>query len=228
MPVSKGRPSPGEPRTGDLLVVPASELDTAQFSQLDIIYEQAFPARLRVPLTELAAPSPRDQLLAALDGPNPVGFAALRRLTTADTVFLRYYGIAADRRRSRLGLRFWQQLTRFVAASGWPTRIAFEVEDPAGAHADEPERQIRLGRISFWERCGAVVQPVTGYAIPALTGIGHPEPMALMIADPDDGDRLSDEELTVLVRTIFTEHYGLAPQDPLIAEAVASIGSGRG
>ena len=66
MPVSKGRPSPGEPRTGDLLVVPASELDTAQFSQLDIIYEQAFPARLRVPLTELAAPSPRDQLLAAL------------------------------------------------------------------------------------------------------------------------------------------------------------------
>jgi len=220
---------PASPHTpGSLHVVPCAELDAAQQRQLARIYAEAFPADLRVPLAELAEPSQGDQLLVALDGADPVGFAALRLLDRAGWTFLRYYGVAADRRRQRLGLRFWRQLTASVGASAWPGRIAFEVEDPAGAQGDLAEQAVRRGRIRFWESCGAVSLPVPAYVMPAMTKIGEAEPMILMAAGPDRPGSIGPDNLAALVRAIYTEHYGLAPEHPLAVAARASIGSGRG
>lgn len=214
--------------SGSLHVVPCAELEAVQLRQLARIYAEAFPAALRVPLAELAAPSPSDQLLVALDGEDPAGFAALRLLDRAGWTFLRYYGVAADRRRQRLGRRFWHQLTASVGASDWPGRIAFEVEDPAGADRDPAEQAVRLGRIRFWESCGAAILPVPGYVMPAMTEIGEAEPMILMAAGPDRSGRVDPDDLAALVRAIYAEHYRLAPEHPLAMAALASIGSGRG
>jgi hypothetical protein len=206
-----GEPRAAEARSADpdargLGVVPAAELDAAQLSRLHRIYEAAFPPHLQAPLAELAA---------------------LRLLAAADWVFLRYYAIAADRRRTGLGLRFWRQLGPSVAADGWPARIAFEVEDPAEAQDNATELQVRWGRIGFWQSCGAVALTVPGYVMAAITRLGQPEPMVLMAADPDRVDAVSADGLAQLVRAIYTEHYRLGLDDPLVRTALASLESER-
>ena len=222
---------PGDPgptrRSSHLVLAGPGDLDSGQFARLRAIYEEAFPRQLRVPLAELAVASPRDRMLVALDSGDPVGFAAIRVLAGPQWAFLRYFGIAAGRRRSGLGLHFWRVLLESLADLGWPGRIALEVEDPADAAVDPAEQGVRRGRIGFWTRCGASVLPVPGYVMPALTDIGHAEPMVLMAFDPGTGN-LSLPEITDLVRAIFTEHYGLAPRDRIIWAAVDSIGARNG
>jgi hypothetical protein len=221
-----GAACPAEP-VSSLVVRRAAELDAVQRTRLTAIYEQAFPAHLRVPLADLTTPGPRDQLVVAVDGTDPVGFAAVRWLTSANWVFLRYFGVASDRRRQRLGLRFWRRLRPSLAAAGWPTRIAFEIEDPADVPGDPAEQTIRLGRMHFWQSCGAISLPVPGYVMPALTAAGFPEPMILMAADSHSPGDLDQARLTALVQAIYTEHYQLPPDHPLPAAALESIGSGH-
>lgn len=210
-----------------LIVVRAAELDSVQLGGLERIYREAFPPSLRVPLAELATPSPRDRLLVALEAGEPVGFASLRLLHDGGWVFLRYCAVAAARRRAGLGLLFWRQLRQAVAGGGWPARIAFEVEDPAHADGDTGEQAIRHGRIGFWRNCGAIELPVPSYVMPALTALGEPEPMVLMAFDPQQR-ALSSADLSDLVCAIFTRHYGLDRQHLLVRAALDSIGTGRG
>jgi hypothetical protein len=214
---------PGHARPAELRVVSVTDLDERQLGQLELVYAQAFPATLRIPLPELAATGPRDQLLVGLAGDEVAGFAAVRLLTTAGWVFLRYYGVAAQRRRQRLGSRIWQLLPPLIAAAGWPARVAFEVEDPAEVPDDHGEQAVRRGRIAFWESCGAVTVPVPGYVMPALTELGAPEPMILMCADPDRPDAPPAADVAALVQAIYAEHYGLPPGHPLATAALDSI-----
>jgi hypothetical protein len=219
MPASPG----GAPPHGELRVRPVAELGHRQLGQLELAYTQSFPAHLRVPLPQLAAPGRRDQLLAGLLGGDVVAFAALRLLDTAGWVFLRYYGVGAQRRRQRLGLRFWQLLAPSLAVAGWPARIAFEVEDPADACDDPAEQDVRRGRIAFWESCGAVMLPVPGYVMPALTALGAAEPMILMAAGSAGSASSDPAGLAELVQAIYAEHYRLEPGHSLIAAALNSI-----
>jgi hypothetical protein len=213
----------GAALSAGLQVRPVTELNGRQLGQLELVYAQAFPAHLRVPLAELAAPGQKDQLLIALISDDVAGFAALRLLDAVNWAFLRYYGLATKRRRQGLGLRFWQLLIPSLAAAGWPVRIAFEVEDPAHVPADPVEQAVRRGRIAFWECCGAVMLPVTRYVMPALTPLGADEPMILMAADPDAPVPPRAVGLAELVRTIYTEHYRLEAGHSLIAAALDSI-----
>jgi len=211
------------PPSDELQVRPVSELDRRQLGQLELVYAQAFPVHLRVPLPELAAPGPQDQLLAGLLGDDVVAFAALRLLDTVGWVFLRYYGVATQRRRQRLGLRFWRSLTPSLGVAGWPDRIAFEVEDPADARDDPAEQDVRRGRIAFWESCGAVMLPVPRYVMPALTPLGAAEPMILMAADTGGSACPDPAALAELVQAIYAEHYRLEPGHSLIIAALDSI-----
>jgi hypothetical protein len=217
---------PGAPLSAELQVRLVTELDNRQLGQLELVYEQAFPARLRVPLAELTAPGPRDQVLAGVVGDVVAGFAALRLLDTVGWVFLRYYAVAAQWRRQGVGLRFWQLLSPSLARAGWPARIAFEVEDPADARDDPPEQDVRRGRIAFWESCGAGILPVPRYVMPALTAQGEAEPMILMAADPASPDRPGAAGLAGLVRAIYCQHYRLEPGHSMIAAALDSIAVG--
>jgi len=222
---------PASPRDAppchELQVHPVADLDRRQLGQLELVYAQAFPAHLRVPLPELAAPGPQDQLLAGLLGDDVAAFAALRRLDTVGWVFLRYYGVATQLRRQRLGLRFWQLLTPSLAMAGWPARIAFEVEDPADAHDDPAEQDVRRGRIAFWEGCGAVMLPVPRYVMPALTPLGAAEPMILMAAGTGGSTCPDPAGLAELVQAIYAEHYRLEPDHALITAALNSIAAGN-
>ena len=195
-----------------LTAVRASALDSAQLAAVRQIYAGAFPAELRVPFAELDDGAPSGGLVVGLDGDVPAGFASLRRLDAA--MFVRYFAVAAARRRQGSGRLLWQLLPG--AVPGWPGQAVLEVEDPA--HASDPaEQRVRRDRIAFWRSCGTELLPVPGYVMPDLTGAG-PEPMLLMAAPACAG-----AQLRRLVGAIYAGRYGLAPADPLVRQALASV-----
>lgn len=207
---------------GEIRVTQSSELTPSQLDRASEIYEQAFGAHHRVPFAELAATGPADMLVAALDGDEPVGFAALRLLDAARWTFLRYYGVATQRRGAGLGLRFWQLLRSSIEEAGWPGRVAFEVEDPAHAASGEA-RDVAVARIAFWNRCGCRVLPITGFVMPDITGHSAPEPMLLMASD-SAGKSWPAAELADLVRAIYARRYQFGPEHPMVVAALESIG----
>lgn len=209
---------------GEFRITHSTDLTASQFDRVTEIYQQAFAPHHRVPFAELAATGARDMLVAALDGGEPVGFAALRLLDAAGWTFLRYYGIAARRRGAGLGQRFWRLLRPAVDEAGWPARIAFEVEDPGHASSDEA-RAVAVARIAFWTRCGCQVLPVSGFVMPDITGHSLPEPMLLMASEPEMAS-WPRAELGKLVVAIYAGRYRFGPEHPMVAAALASIGDG--
>ncbi len=212
-------------RPDDLRVVNCDELALDQQAQVVDIYAQAFPPELRVPFAELAKPGPGGLLHVAVDGSEPVGFAANMLLGQTGWTFLRYYGISAARRGRGVGQRFWPLLLAALEYAGFPTRIVFEVEDPRDAAADPAEEAVRVARIIFWERCGARLLPVDGYVMPDLAGLAAPEPMRLMAYDAASGSNLPPGLVADLVAALYTCRYGLDGNDPMVLAALGSIGS---
>jgi hypothetical protein len=211
-------------RLDDLRVVRCDQLTLDQQDQVINIYAQAFPPELRVPFAELATPGPASLLHVAVDGSEPVGFAANMLLGQTGWTFLRYYGVSATRRRHGIGRRFWPLLLTALAAAGFPVRIVFEVEDPREAAADPTEKGVRDARIAFWERCGARLLPVDGYVMPDLVGLATPEPMRLIAYDPATGGQFLAGQVADLVTALYSCRYGLHDHDPMVLAALGSIG----
>jgi len=207
---------------GELRVLPASALKATQLHQVAEVYEQCFPAHLRVPFAPLATETQTDLMLVALADSLPVGFAANMRLGDAGWTFLRYYGVAASRRRQGLGLRFWRLVLPALAHAGWPVRVVFEVEDPRPVDCDPAEQRVRTGRIGFWESCGARLLDIDGYVMPDLTGLAGPEPMLLMACSGNE-NRLTPDQTAELVTALYGYRYGLRSGHPMVTNALASI-----
>ncbi|HEY2575843.1 MAG TPA: GNAT family N-acetyltransferase [Streptosporangiaceae bacterium] len=198
-------------------------LSEEQLSLVQVIYERAFRADLLVPFGELTRPGEADQTFAAMAGAAPVGIAVLRLLHSVNWSFLRYFAIAGERRSQGLGRQFWQLLHQSLRKEAWPTRIVFEVESPSEAAIDQAERVIRQRRIRFWTTCGARLLPASGYILPDYTASGTTEPMLLMAATPAAAPPVQGLPLRDLVQAIYTDRYGLPPDDPLVSGALASI-----
>jgi hypothetical protein len=206
-----------------LVVTAAEALSEDQLAAVRVIYEGAFGPELRVPFRDLTRHGHADLTFVAMQGPVPAGFAAMRRLGSVEWTFLRYFAIAGERRSQGLGRQFWQLLHRALRKQAWPARVIFEVEDPGEAAGDEAERATRERRISFWTACGARLLPVSGYVLPDYTASGTTEPMLLMAVTPAPAAAFDPGGLRKLVLAIYTDRYGLAPDDALVARALASI-----
>ena len=211
-----------------LVVKLIEDLSDEQLARVQMIYEGAFSPELRVPFRELAQPGDADRTFVAMEGETTlVGVAALRLLVSVQWSFLRYFAIAAERRKRGLGRQFWQLLQLELRKQAWPTRIIFEVEDPGDSAGDEAERAIRARRISFWTACGARLLQAPGYVLPDYTSSGTTEPMLLMAATRVAVPSVQGDELRRLVLAIYTDRYGLAPNDPLVSQALESIALDR-
>jgi hypothetical protein len=206
-----------------LVVKSIDTLSEEQIARVQVIYDDAFSPDLRVPFNELSRPGLADLTLVAMDGDTPVGFAVLRLLGSVEWTFLRYFAIAGHRRSQGLGRQFWQLLQQSLRKESWPLYIIFEVEDPGEAPGDEAEQVVRERRISFWTACGARLLPASGYVLPDYTGSGGTEPVLLMAATPAAVPAIRGEVLRKLVLAIYTDRYEMAPDDPIVARALASI-----
>jgi GNAT superfamily N-acetyltransferase len=206
-----------------LIVTPVDVLSDEQLARVAAIYEDAFRPDLRVPFSDLIQSGTVDRTFVATDGDSPAGVAAVRLLGSVQWSFLRYFAVAAERRSHGLGRHFCQVLRESLAAGGWPARLIFEVEDPAEAGGDKAERVIRERRISFWTACGARLLPVSAYVLPDYTGSGMTEPVLLMAAASAAGTDVRGDRLRELVLAIYTDRYGMAPDDGMVTRALASI-----
>lgn len=90
----------------ELEVAPIGALSQGQLQTVREIYEEAFPAALRVPFAELTKTGEADRTFVALDRAGPAGFASLRMLPSASWTFLRYFAVAARRRSQGAGRQF--------------------------------------------------------------------------------------------------------------------------
>jgi hypothetical protein len=207
-----------------LVATATSGLSEIQLARVQAIYEEGFASELRVPFSELTEPGSADQTFVAMENMEPVGLAALRLLGSVRWSFLRYFAIAGDRRSQGLGRQFWRLVRPLLSDAHWPERVVFEVEDPADTAA-EAERLIRRRRIDFWTACGARLLPAAGYVLPDYTGSGLTEPMLLMAGGPAAFAPAEGDLLRKLVLAIYTDRYALSPADPLVSQALASIGA---
>ena len=205
-----------------LTAATSTELSAGQQARVAAIYADSFSRSLRVPFAELSQPGPGNRMLVALDGQAPVGFAALRLLSSAGWSFLRYFAIERSRRSRGAGREFWPILQRELAVSRWPARIVFEVEDPAEAAGDAAEGLLRRRRIAFWTAVGARLLSVPDYVMPDYTGAGT-EPVLLMAS----AEVPAPDEARSLVRGIYADRYGLSAADPLVCRALATISAGK-
>jgi hypothetical protein len=72
-----------EPQHDAGLVVKAVDsLNEDQLAQVQAIYDSAFSPDMRAPFTELTRPGRAGQMLVAMEGKVPAGFAALRLLSS--------------------------------------------------------------------------------------------------------------------------------------------------
>ena len=204
--------------TTDVEVVPFGALTARQLDGVRQIYIEAFPTHHRVPFEDLAGAG--HVAIAARVACSPVGLAALAVLPSVEWTFLRYFAVITGLRGHGLGHRLWTAMTEHLACIGVPRRVVLEVEPPDEAEYGSAEWTVRQRRIRFYTRCGASVLAVHGYAVPPTDEGEQPQPMLLMAAAPAGAGRRarSRDELRALAVAIYVDHYGLTPDDPLIAD----------
>jgi len=182
------------------------------------IYEEGFPPYQRADFAEVSERRRSDEFaLALVREDQACGFAMLRSLGDTGWVYLRYFVVDRRLRGQGLGGVLWDQLTARLRAAGF-TLLVLDVDDPAEPGQQPAETAIRSRRISFYERHGARLLPVTGYHTPHVAPhAGEPdwEPMLLMAAtlggDPA-GPRTRD-----VVDAVYRYRWQLDPGDPRLA-----------
>jgi GNAT superfamily N-acetyltransferase len=204
---------------------PVEALDTVAVDAVRRIYEEGFPDRLRADFASLTDQREAGEAaLALVRGPQPYGFAMLRRLGGTGWTYLRYFVVDQRRRGQGLGGVMWDLLTARLRAGG-RTLLVFDVEDPGEPGCGPAESQVRTRRVGFYQRHGAVVLPVRGYRTPH----GNPgddgwTPMLLMAAPVADGPAPGAGEAGAIVSAVYQHRWRLEPGHPRIAatEVVAS------
>lgn len=201
-----------------------SDLSDQQRAAVQAIYEEAFPAWEREPFDDLiksAMHRSRVQL-AMLDGSDVVGLATASRLRSVPWSFLEYFAITRNRRSQGLGGHLWDAVVAELGADAFP--MVLEVERPEDEPNGSAEHRIRERRIEFYGRRGARRLNVPAYRVPYLTGEGIGQ-FALLAVPPVGELSPSGESLRELLIALYVDGYGLAYDDALLAESLASLES---
>jgi len=183
------------------------------------IYEDSFPAHQRAGFGSLLDGRQPGELALALTGPaGPCGFAMLRPLGTTGWIFLRYFVVDASQRGQGLGGVLWEQLTARLRDAGYEL-LVFDVDDPDEPGCPPEEVTIRRRRITFYQRHGAALLPVTGYRTPDEDdGQPHWTPMLLLAAGLGRGDppTATAAGLRSVVEAVYRYRWSLAPDHPQV------------
>lgn len=192
----------------------SSALADDRLDRVREIYEEAFPAELRVPFPDLFV----DRVLVLVDpeGDAPIGFAVVRDLHQTSWAFLRYFAVGP--RGGGAGTTMFRLLTARLAAEG-RTRLLWDLEDPDEPGISPASVAEHARRIGFYERLGARLLPVVEYLPPHDDG--HAPHLRLMdVALAEEPEPTARE----LVETVYRKRYGIPPDHPAVRRTLRASG----
>jgi GNAT superfamily N-acetyltransferase len=210
---------------------PVEALDPAAVDAVRRIYEEGFPDRLRASFASLTDErEDGEAALALVRGPQPYGFAMLRRLGGTGWTYLRYFVVDQRLRGQGVGGTMWDLLAaRLRAEDG--TLLVFDVEDPGQPGCGPTEAQVRTRRVGFYRRHGAVLLPVRGYQTPHGSADGGGWTPMLLMAAPlaAGGPAPGAGQAGAIVSAVYQHRWRLEPGHPRIAatQVVAPDGPHR-
>lgn len=183
------------------------------------IYEGSFPLRQRGPFAQVLERGSGYRGQLVLRGGSVVGVCFASVLESIAWWFLEYVAIDPALRGGGLGGEVWRHVREAAAAAG-VQGVVLEVEDPDEPGIDAAEREVRVRRLRFWERCGPARLPVPNYVVPNVGTVGT-EPLVLMAYPAPTA--MSGGMLARVVRAVLVEGYALAADDPLVTAALRGL-----
>lgn len=203
-------------------IVPAAGITHEVAERLLPIYLESFPPCERVPFALFRAKVEAGdwRLYLAHAGAELAGFAVLIPLAGTGADLLAYLAVSEAWRNRGIGAHFLCWLADRLRQEGRVSGLVLEVEsDDAGSEA---ERELRLRRIGFYQRNGAVpIADVPHFYAPSASDDGLVEEKLLWLpltAPPPEG-----EGLHRLLLAIYEQGYGLNEDHPLVIRQLASL-----
>jgi ribosomal protein S18 acetylase RimI-like enzyme len=208
-----------------LLVRRQDTLLGSAVGQVRNIYTEAFPPGQRVGFEFLiAAVNTGERRLFTAEAEGEVlGFAISVPLPNTRIHCLEYLAVKRGQRGRGTGSILLRTVVGDLAATENALGLILEVEsDHSGSEA---EQGLRRTRIAFYGRNGAhAVDEVPCFSAPDLVDGGTLEMNLMWLPAGNGPSRLSHPELLACVRGIYTQSYGLPPDDPLIEATLRSVG----
>jgi GNAT superfamily N-acetyltransferase len=198
-------------------VLDPSMLSPVQRRQVGTILTASFRPEHHVELEKLLGPD-RRVYVRVDDVGEVLGFATTQLLAPLGVHYLGYLAVAPAGRDQGVGTSLLRHVLERARVDG-AGAVVLEVEDPAAA-TGEDDRVQRERRLAFYTRAGAVRLPLA-WRTPFADRSGT-EPMYLLwvpvSAPPPEGRALLD-----LATGLYTLHYGVAADDPLVTRVLGSV-----
>ena len=199
---------------GTYSLEPVEILSPVAMAGLRRIYEEGFPPHQRADFASVTTQRQEDELaLALIAGGQPYGFAMLRPLDGTGRAFLRYFVVDQAQRGQGLGGLLWARLTAWLRDAGF-TLLVFDVEDPDEPASRPDQARLRFRRVSFYQRHGAALLPVTGYRAPHVAPeVAGWSPMLLMTAPLGGSPAAPDpSQARAIVEAVYQFRWELEPE----------------
>jgi GNAT superfamily N-acetyltransferase len=193
--------------------------------QVRRIYMEAFPTGQRVDYNALAAAvaDGRRLLFTAEDGGQVLGFALTTPLPGTDLHCLEYFAVRQGERSRGIGTGLLRGVLSDLHAHQRASGLILEVE--SDQEGGEEERDTRRARMAFYSRNGAYpVEEVPHFLAPDLIDGGTIEMQLMWLPAGGAPASLSRPELCAGIRGIYSQCYGLTPDDPRVEVTLREAG----
>lgn len=199
-----------------------SDISSADFIHAMEIYLESFPENERQPLDKIKYRVQQGfyKLITAKRDKAMAGFSLLCPFRDLHFGLLDYMGVAKDHRNLGIGSRLFRKTCKSLKRDAPSDFLLLEVEDPAcGAEA---AKALRLRRVSFYERLGAVVVANFRYIMPPLAG-NSPTDMLLMVYPASDQVSMTSEALADVVTAVYEKVYEKGTDDIYLCEMLQNL-----
>ena len=189
-----------------------------EFSDLLLLYEEAFPSSERKPAAVLRRMLAVEQyyFLLATENEVTVGFVIVRVLSGGTAALLEYMAVASSQRRRGIGGQIVLAAARTLNAP--PLTLLLEVESD---RIEDQDRLLRTRRKQFYRALGALELRNLSWIMPQVAATPPPA-MEMMVLAPA-ASFVRRKELRQWLVNIYVDVYGQSADDPRIEAMVADL-----
>jgi GNAT superfamily N-acetyltransferase len=192
-------------------------------NQIQSIYTEAFPPGQRVDFSILAAAVKNKErtLFTAKESGKVLAFAITTPLSGVHVHCLEYLAVHQGQRSRGVGSSLIRTMVGDLLTTEHIAGLILEVE--SDQIDSEEERETRRARMAFYRRNGAhLVEGLAHFLAPDLIDGGTIEMRLMWLPAGGAPARLSDPDLCACVCGIYSQCYGLPPDDPRVGATLRS------